>query len=40
MTEDGIETPNCERCLTRLDLIGNTEHPYYWCPSCKVAHLT
>jgi hypothetical protein len=37
--DDGLSTPNCGECLTRLLLAGSDEHPYWWCPVCKVARL-
>jgi len=37
---DGLDTPNCEVCLARLWPAGSDEHPYWWCPSCKVARLS
>ena len=38
---DGIDTPNCPECLTRLEVAGDLlDHLYWWCPSCKVAHLS
>ena len=35
-----VDTPNCEQRLTRLEVMGTEDHPYRWCPSCKVAHLS
>ena len=40
MTIEDLGTPNCEKCLTTLELAGTDERPYWFCPSCKVAHLT
>jgi hypothetical protein len=40
MENDGIGTPNCPECLTMLWPAGSDEHPYFWCPTCKVARLS
>lgn len=37
---DDIESPNCPQCLTRLEIAGTEEHPYWFCPVCKVARLS
>lgn len=31
--------PNCEECLHPLEVAGTEAHPYWWCPSCRVARL-
>ena len=37
---DDVDTPNCEQRLTRLEVLGTENHPYWWYPSCKMAHLS
>ena len=40
VTIDDLGTPNCDECLTPLELAGTDDRPYWYCPSCKVARLT
>jgi hypothetical protein len=41
MDEDDLpESPRCAECLTTLDVSGTEDHPYWWCPSGKVARLS
>jgi hypothetical protein len=28
------------QCLTSLEVAGTEDHPYWWCPWCKVARLS
>jgi len=37
--DDDAATPNCQSCLTPLEVAGTVEHPYWWCPSCRIAVL-
>jgi hypothetical protein len=39
MDDVSFDTPNCPRCLKRLQIAGTEEHPYLMCPGCRVAHL-
>jgi hypothetical protein len=36
---DLLDNPNCPQCLTRLEVSGTEDHPYWWCPSSRVARL-
>jgi hypothetical protein len=40
MDDDDLLTLRCEECLTQLEVAGTTQHPYWFCPSCKVARLS
>jgi len=31
--------PNCDTCLTTLEVAGTEQHPYWWCPTCRIAQL-
>lgn len=35
-----FDTPNCPRCLVRLQIAGTERHPYWMCPNCLTAHLS
>ncbi len=37
---DEVIAPNCPECLAALEVLGTVEHPYWWCPVCKVARLS
>jgi hypothetical protein len=32
-------TPNCPECFTPLEVAGTVEHPFWWCPVCRVARV-
>jgi tRNA(Ile2) C34 agmatinyltransferase TiaS len=34
-----FDTPNCPRCLVRLEVGGTEDHPYFVCPECRTAFL-
>jgi tRNA(Ile2) C34 agmatinyltransferase TiaS len=36
---EGLTEPNCERCLTRMQLAGTDERPFWRCPSCGLVVL-
>jgi len=40
MDDADLVAPQCQECLTALEVAGTTQHPYWWCPSCKVARLS
>jgi hypothetical protein len=37
---DPFYTPNCPRCLERLQITGTELHPYWICPGCRIAYLS
>jgi tRNA(Ile2) C34 agmatinyltransferase TiaS len=37
---DELDQPRCPECLTTLEVAGTVTHPYWICPSCKVARLS
>jgi transposase-like protein len=37
---DDVDLPRCPECLVVLEVAGTVEHPYWLCPSCKVARLS
>lgn len=40
MDDDDLpDVPHCPECLTQLEVAGTEDHPYWWCPVCKVARL-
>jgi transposase-like protein len=39
MDDDDLVVPRCEKSLTALQVAGTERHPYWLCPSCKVARL-
>jgi len=34
---EGLGDPSCARCLTRLEIAGTDERPFWRCPSCGLA---
>lgn len=36
---DDVDQPLCPDCLVVLEVAGTETHPYWWCPSCRVARL-
>lgn len=36
---DGTAAPNCPECLTPLEVAGTVEHPYWYCPVCRIARV-
>jgi len=34
------DSPYCPTCLTSLTVEGTLEHPYWFCPTCRVACVT
>lgn len=39
--DDELRTalPKCRECMAQLDVAGDEQHPFWWCPSCRVAVL-
>jgi len=36
---DDIAAPNCERCLTALEVVGTADSPRWGCPTCGLVLL-
>ena len=32
--DDGLDTPNCPNCLTRMEIAGTEEAPFWRCADC------
>lgn len=37
--DDEIGTPNCDSCLTHMELVGPISRPYWECPSCGLTRI-
>jgi hypothetical protein len=36
---EDIGVPHCDTCRKLLDPVGDDEHPYWWCSSCKAPRI-
>jgi predicted RNA-binding Zn-ribbon protein involved in translation (DUF1610 family) len=40
MDDVELVAPQCEECLTQLEVAGTVQRPYWLCPSCGEVRLS